>query len=193
MLQNLPEHFDDPVFREDSLRGVSKTVTHINRLIGRLSLLRHEEAIQTARTDLNDLVVTALAGIEQGLGSILEKDLPQVPEIMLDREQFTKVVTNLVLNSAEAVSKDGYVRVATSVEGNWVVLKVADNGCGMSPEFMSKGLFRPFKTTKKSGLGIGMFQSKMIVEAHGGRIAVASELGQGTTFQVFLPLPQVTK
>ena len=61
------------------------------------------------------------------------------------------------------------------------------NGCGMSPDFIARSLFRPFQTTKKNGLGIGMFQSKMIVEAHGGRIAVASQPGAGTTFQVFLP------
>ena len=58
----------------------------------------------------------------------------------------------------------------------------------MSAEFVSRSLFRPFQTTKKNGLGIGMFQSKMIVDAHGGRIEVSSEPGQGSTFQVFLPV-----
>jgi signal transduction histidine kinase len=57
----------------------------------------------------------------------------------------------------------------------------------MGPEFIQRSLFRPFQTTKKNGLGIGMFQSKMIVEVHGGRIAVESQPGAGTTFQVFLP------
>ena len=57
----------------------------------------------------------------------------------------------------------------------------------MTQEFLSRSLFRPFQTTKKNGLGIGMFQSKMIVEAHQGRIEVESESGKGTTFRVFLP------
>jgi hypothetical protein len=57
----------------------------------------------------------------------------------------------------------------------------------MSDEFVAHSLFRPFQTTKQSGLGIGMFQSKMIVEAHGGRIAVTSEPGKGSTFTVTLP------
>ena len=189
MLQNLPEHYDDPAFREDSLRGISKVVTHINRLIGRLSHLRHEQPIQAVEMDLNGVVNGALVGLEQAAGSLLEKDLRPVPKVMLDKEQFAKVVTNLVLNATEAVAQDGKVRIGTSVEGNSAVLTVADNGCGMSAEFLSRGLFRPFQTTKKSGLGIGMFQSKMIVEAHGGRIMVASEPGEGTTFQVFLPVP----
>ncbi len=60
----------------------------------------------------------------------------------------------------------------------------------MTADFIERSLFRPFQTTKKNGLGIGMFQSKMIVEVHGGRIAVESEPGKGTTFQVFLPAPK---
>ena len=68
-----------------------------------------------------------------------------------------------------------------------MVLTVADNGCGMAPDFSSGSLFRPFQTTKKEGFGIGMFQSKMIVEAHGGRIEVESQLNKGTTFRVLLP------
>jgi putative PEP-CTERM system histidine kinase len=188
MLQNLPVHFDDPAFREDALRGIAKTVAHINGLIGRLSLLRHELKIQPAATDLNGVVATALAELEQMRGAVLTKDLQPLPKALVDQEQMSKVVTNLLLNAMEAVSESGQVRVATSQQNGWVVLTVADNGCGMSAEFLHRSLFRPFQTTKKSGLGIGMFQSKMIIEAHRGRIEVSSEPGNGTTFQVFLPV-----
>jgi signal transduction histidine kinase len=98
------------------------------------------------------------------------------------------VVINLVLNATEAISGRGEVRIATSQDNGWAVLTVADNGCGMTPEFLNRSLFRPFQTTKKNGLGIGMFQSKMIVEAHGGRITAASEPGKGTVFRIFLPV-----
>jgi len=91
------------------------------------------------------------------------------------------------LNAKEAMGGKGEIRLSTAAETGWVVLSVTDRGCGMSAEFMQRSLFRPFQTTKKNGLGIGMFQSKMIVEAHGGRLAVTSEVGAGTTFQMYLP------
>jgi signal transduction histidine kinase len=58
----------------------------------------------------------------------------------------------------------------------------------MTPEFLRDSLFRPFQSTKKKGLGIGMFHSRMIVEKHGGRIEVQSEPGKGTTFRVSFPM-----
>jgi putative PEP-CTERM system histidine kinase len=189
-LQNLPVHFDNPEFRADALRGIAKTVAHINRLIGRLSALRHELKIELADADLNEVVNHVLASLEHAAGPTLVKEIQPLPRIPLDREQLNKVITNLVLNAAEASPRDGRVRIATGQENGWVVLTVDDNGCGMSDEFLHHALFRPFQTTKQNGLGIGMFQSKMIVEAHGGRIAVASQPGKGTTFQVFLRAPE---
>ncbi len=186
MLKNLPVHFDDPEFRQDALRGIAKTVTHINRLIGRLGQLRGELKMDTVESDLNELVDGVLAGLERSSGLQLSKELQPVPKVALDRDQIQKVITNLVLNAAEAVGPDGRVQVTTREEGGWAVLSVTDDGCGMSPEFMAHSLFRPFQTTKKNGLGIGMFQSKMIIEAHGGKITVQSEPGKGTTFLLFL-------
>jgi signal transduction histidine kinase len=80
------------------------------------------------------------------------------------------------------------VRVETRLESNGVALVVADTGCGMSPEFVKTLLFRPFHSTKTKGLGIGMFQCKKIIEAHGGSIAVASQVGKGSRFTILVPL-----
>jgi putative PEP-CTERM system histidine kinase len=188
MLQNLPVHFDDPAFRADALRGVGKTVAHINHLIGRLSSIRHELQIKQVEGDLNEVVAKALSGWEEVAGIQLVKDLHPLPPAPFDPEQMLKVAINLIFNAREAVSREGRVVIQTSVFNQWAVLAVSDNGSGMTPEFMERSLFRAFQTTKKNGLGIGMFQSKMIVEAHKGRIEVESEPGKGSTFRVFLPL-----
>jgi putative PEP-CTERM system histidine kinase len=188
MLRNLPDHFDDPAFREDALRGVAKSVAHINNLISRLSQLRHELKMQSVPSDLNAIISEVLADQETVEGIELEKQLGKLPLISLDKSQIAKVITNLVLNAREAMGTGGRLRVETNLTGAWASAAVTDTGCGMTPEFIAQSLFRPFQTTKKNGLGIGMFQSKMIVEAHGGTFAVESSPGQGTTFRVFLPL-----
>ncbi|MGH7979973.1 MAG: XrtA/PEP-CTERM system histidine kinase PrsK, partial [Limisphaerales bacterium] len=190
MLKNLPAHFDDPAFREDALRGISKSVGHINRLIERMTLLRHELKITPTEGDLNDWISNALADLERNSGANLVKEFAPLPKVFFDREQLLKVVTNLALNAKEASPPGRPVHIATSKVNGWAVLSVSDNGCGMNSDFLNRALFRPFQSTKKNGLGIGMFQSKMIVEAHHGKIEVQSESGKGTTFRVYLPVHQ---
>ncbi|HTR40827.1 MAG TPA: ATP-binding protein, partial [Pseudomonadales bacterium] len=188
MLQNLPAHFDDPAFREDAFRGVSKSARHINHLIERLTLLRHELKIKPTEGDFNEWISKLLSDFGKNAGINLVTEFKPLPKVLFDREQLIKVVTNLALNAREAVRNDGQIHVATSQVNGWAVLSVSDNGCGMNSDFVNQSLFRPFQTTKKNGLGIGMFQSKMIIEAHRGKIEVQSQVGKGTTFRVYLPV-----
>ena len=200
MLKNLPVHFDDPAFRADALRGVGNTARRIDEMIARLSALRQRPDFKPVEADLNALVSEAVDRLE-GMPQVeLTKELQALPKILADREQIQSVVTNLLLNARDAVCGErgenhasrttrhvGRIQVRTDHRGGRVVLSVADNGCGMSPAFLKESLFRPFQSTKKKGLGIGMFQSRMIVEAHGGSIQVESETGKGTTVRVSFP------
>lgn len=187
-LQNLHQHFSDPAFREDALRAVGKSVQHLNSVIARLTRLRQELRVQSTPQDLSAVVNAALEGLGPAADFPVVKELPPVPATLLDAGQMEKVVINLVLNAREALNGGGEIRVRTSCEPPWVTLSISDKGCGMSAEFVRNSLFRPFQTTKKQGLGIGMFHSKMIVEAHRGRMEIDTAPGQGTTVRVLLPL-----
>ena len=187
MLDNLPRHFADPSFRDDALKAIAKCVGRIENLIRRLSALRHKLDVHPEAADLNALVRSTIKGMADTLGPAPVLDLGSVPVIHLDAEQVEKVLTNLLLNAADATGRQGEIRVSTRFGKHHAVLTVADNGPGMSRRFIEESLFRPFCSTKKDGLGIGLFQSRMIVEAHGGKMDVESEEGRGCAFRVRLP------
>ena len=187
-LKNMPVHFDDPAFRADALRALGNSARRIDEMIARLGAIRQAPRLSRASTDANALVADAASGIGEVPGIVIETNLQPVPPLLLDREQMASVVTNLLMNARDAVGGSGLIAVETLRQDGRVLLAVTDNGCGMTPEFMRNGLFRPFQSTKSKGLGIGMFQSRMVVEAHGGTINVESEVGKGTTVRVSLPI-----
>jgi signal transduction histidine kinase len=188
MLKNFQVHYQNPEFREDALRGIANTVEHINDVISRLSVLRQELGIHPVDADLNQLVQETLRSHEDSADVQISQSLGPVPRLQIDPRQIEKVLTNLILNAKEAIGPGGQIQVQTNRQNGWAVLEVRDTGCGMTPEFITTRLFRPFETTKKKGIGIGMFHCKMIVDAHRGRIEVESQPGKGTIFRVLLPL-----
>jgi len=157
-------------------------------MCNRLSTLGKKVELNPVEADLNHLVKNSVSCLNGDSKVKLLTDLQPLPPLRVDTEQIQKVITNLILNANEAVGRTGEIRVTTEEREGWVIFSVSDTGCGMSREFVEHSLFRPFKTTKKQGIGIGLYQSKMIVEAHKGKIEVESEPDRGTTFRVFLPL-----
>lgn len=188
LVENLRKHFDDPAFREEAVKALSTSVGRMNDLIARIGSLREALRLNKEPADLNQMVSRVLKEFSEIKGVQIETDLRAVPAMAADVEQVQSVVRNLVLNAKEAMTNGhGNIRVTTEQQDGFAVLTVRDNGCGMSEEFLKKKLFRPFQTTKNKGIGIGMFQSKTIVEAHDGRMIVDSRQGAGTTIRVMLP------
>jgi putative PEP-CTERM system histidine kinase len=187
MMGNLPVYFDDPGFRSDTLRTMSQSVDKINTMCARLSFLSAKPGTRLLETNLNDLIVSTLDGMNGSLKTPVMNKLRPVPNVMIDPEQMKKVLVNLIFNSNEAIGEGGQIMVGTEQQDGWVRLSVSDNGSGMSKEFISHFLFQPFQSTKKQGLGIGLFLSRKIVEAQRGRIEVESEEGKGSSFRIVLP------
>jgi hypothetical protein len=185
--QNLPVHFDNPEFRKDAIQSITQSVAKINGMCNRLSLLSERIEIHPREVSLDHLVEDGLKSLDGIVKVPVHCSLGQLTGLNVDGDQIQKVIANLLLNANDAVSGGGQIDVSTSRHDDWAVLVVRDTGCGMSREFIETRLFRPFQTTKPKGMGVGLFHCKTIVEAHGGRIEVASEEGKGSTFSVFLP------
>lgn len=125
----------------------------------------------------------AKAGIE--LSCDLQSDLP---EITADRSQLDQVLTNLVVNSVQAMPQGGRLTITTGRDGDQILLSVEDTGTGMSEDVL-KRIFDPFFTTKDvdEGTGLGLSVVHGIVASHGGTIEVESKTGCGTKFLIRLP------
>jgi hypothetical protein len=186
-LQNAPTHLDDPEFRRDMLSTMSLTVAEIDDTCSRLWPLSGRLELRRQEADINELVTSTLRSLNGAITASVTEDLHDLPAARVDPEQIQKVLVNLVLNASDAAGAAGEVRVGTARGEGCVFVSVTDNGCGMSREFMERSLFEPFCTTKRQGLGIGLFHARKIVEAHQGRIEVESAEGAGSTFRVVLP------
>ena len=110
-----------------------------------------------------------------------------------DSDRLERVVGHLVQNAVDACVASGHVTLSLVRAGTVAEIRVADDGVGMSEQFIRERLFRPFESTKNMGMGIGTYESREYVRQLGGEILVESQEDAGTTFVVRLPLKQDTK
>jgi len=187
--QNAKFNMDNPEFQRDAIRTIDGTVDRMKRLIGRLSNVKKDVELRKEWTDLGafmDGVLKKLA-IPKDKSITVKAEFNDTRPVCIDREAIEMIILNLVVNAYEAIPKEGTISIATSSKDGFVSITVSDNGPGIPKDYMSGALFRPFKTTKKSGFGIGLFQCKAVAEAHGGGITVESAEGKGAAFILRLP------
>ena len=179
------------IYQQVTLSGDAewpKVADAVIEACSRVSLLTKKLDLHPTLADLNELVRHTLTDLQDLVKVPVCQELRPVSKLLMDPEHLQKVVINLLFNANEAVDDRGEIFITTESIDGWVVLSVRDNGCGIPQAFLERSLFHPFQTTKSQGLGIGLFHSRTIVEAHHGRIEVESEEGQGSTFRVLLPV-----
>ena len=174
---NAKDYIADPEFQHDMLESLDNTIGKMRVLIDKLKYLPEKNVLQKESTDLLGMAKEAA-----GLIPVEIQVTGEPVTVLLDREEMQKVVINLLINAVDAMGGEGPVTLEVGDDGR-PFIRVRDRGAGIPTEFMPC-LFRPFTTTKKKGLGIGLYQCKQIVEAHDGKIEVETELGSGTTFTV---------
>ena len=151
--------------------------------------------LATQPTDLRRIVertVTAVAPLMEQKGQRLETTLPDGPALAdVDRRRFEQALTNLLSNAHKFTPKGGHIRVTLEHSDGELVVAVADDGSGIPRERQAR-LFQRFYVvpdgTGKVGLGLGLYITRQLVELHGGRVWVESEMGRGSTFFLALPV-----
>jgi len=179
MADNAQKHIANPEFQKDMVDSLGSTVGKMKILISQLKGLPDRHTLKREPVGLLSLAKDATRPLPQ---ERLDFQGPDA-RVMVDSAEMGKVILNLCLNALEA-STLGQTISVTVGEDPEPFVRVTDHGVGIAEEFMAGGLFEPFKSTKAKGMGIGLYQCKQIVEAHGGRIEVRSALGEGAEFVV---------
>jgi putative PEP-CTERM system histidine kinase len=187
LTQNARQRFDDPAFRVDALKTLTRTVERMQKLVGRLSSRQAATEFEFESVPLDELVRDTVASVPLAPTLRLELALEPAPSVRGDTDAIQRVIQNLITNAAEAMDGEGTITVRVCKQDDMVACAVADTGCGMSEEFIRTSLFVPFQTTKKGGWGIGLYQAREIMVAHAGRIEVSSLEGRGTTVTLVFP------
>ncbi|MDQ3472221.1 MAG: HAMP domain-containing histidine kinase [Acidobacteriota bacterium] len=200
IVSNMERHFDNEAFRADAMKSLNLATQNLRSLVDRLSNPVTTLSGEFKRPQPVDLVpllnrVIKLTA-EPALGAEqIETKFPQSLLALVDAERIEKVIENLILNAVEAMAgSKGKISVAagTANDGK-VFFSVSDTGVGMSPGFIERQLFHPFATTKRRGVGLGLYTCREVVRANGGAIEVDSREGAGTTFRVVLPSAAIEK
>ena len=193
-----------PEARDAHLRSVLDAADRAAGLTRQLLALGRRQPLRLEDTDLADLVGRHLSMVQRVIGenvSIELRTAGDVDRVRCDRAQLEQVVLNLCVNARDAMPQGG--RLTLSLEnlsmsaafvaanpwaraGRYVVLSVADTGCGMDAATRER-IFEPFFTTKAAGTGLGLAVVYGIVRQHSGLLRVYSEPGEGTVFKIYLP------
>ena len=186
LMKNAERHRDNPEFQQDVL----DTVAHVEkRMRALMAQLLEKSPIDPKRAvDLTALVSRIVANKSR------QKPAPALTEhatvtVLAHADRLERILGHIVQNAMDATADDGKVTIRVArVDGARALVSVSDTGCGMSAEFVRDGLFKPFQSTKSSGMGIGAYESRQYLQEIGGSIEVSSEPGVGTEMKILLPL-----
>lgn len=191
LMKNAERHKDNPEFQRDMLETVSHVEAKMRALMGQL---QEKRPIDPPR--IVNLVTLASRVCRARRGQVPEISLIDETQggaqALAHPERLERIMGHIVQNALDAIHDTGKVgiRIAGTEEGGFRMI-VEDDGCGMSEEFMRDRLSRPFETTKSTGMGIGVFETRQYVNEIGGTLHFHSEKGHGT--RVTMDLPRIVR
>ena len=199
-VENMERHFDNEEFRADARKSLTGATDKLRALVTRLtnpiSTLSGEHKIPKP-VDLIPMLRSVVSQTAKPAAGehALKVELPEKLMALADAQRMEKVLENLIINALEAMhEKPGCLTISAGENADAKpFFRVSDTGEGMSERFIEQRLFHPFATTKRRGVGLGLYTCREVVVANGGSISVESREGAGTTFTVVLPSPLINK
>lgn len=188
IVTNAEKHKHNPLFMEDVVTTVGNTVTKMNTmldLVNSKTKSKKPSSFDIVRL-LNELV--KLRQQSQSLPVPVLKCESLSCTVEADKDQLLSVFGHLIQNAQDATADDGEVTILQSEHNGQVVVNIVDTGTGMDENFIKYNLFKPFRSTKGKGMGIGVYEAREILQALGGSIEVRSRPGHGSCFTVQIPI-----
>jgi hypothetical protein len=175
---------------EDLIRKMKAEVQRINLMVTNFLDLGRELVLHPILLRV-DLPVEEALGLNSQLiqdrGISVERDYPDpIPEVEIDIDKMKSCFQNLITNAADSMPTGGTLSISIQESDGLVHLVFEDTGAGIQPDQLSH-VFEPYFTTKKTGTGLGLAITKRIVEAHAGKIDIASTPGNGTRVRISIP------
>ena len=191
MMKNAKRLHDNPEFQQDMLMTVENSLDRMRQLMSQL----REGASSSGSTAGVDLVEIArrLAASSAQRGRTLDLELQDQVFTRGLEERLERVLGHVVQNAMDATDASGRVWLKLLRASGQARIEIGDTGHGMSQDFVRNKLFKPFQSTKTTGMGIGAFESFQYVQELGGKIEVDSVVNRGTVVSVLLPLLEVQK
>ncbi len=186
MMKNAERHRDKPEFQQDMLATVENSLDKMRQMM--LQLREGERPAGVASGVELAPILQRIAGAALQRGRPLDVEIIDRIATRGHEQRLERVIGHVVQNALDATANSGNVRVALQQSAGRAMLRVEDTGVGMSTDFIQNHLFRPFNSTKRSGMGIGAYESFQYVRELGGSIEVKSEIGQGSVVTLLLPL-----
>ena len=183
--RNAERHAENPEFRADMVATLKSSVGKMNELLARLSPRAGARVQRVEPQPLRQLLTDAISAKRGEHDVRLLGDANVWAEV--DGPALEQAIGHLLQNAVEACSASNPVTIRVASKAAEVRISICDKGVGMDSDFVRNRLFQPFSSTKPGGFGIGAFEARSVIAAMGGRLAVDSSPGKGTTFTIALP------
>jgi len=190
MVRNISQFGDRKEFRDDMVITLGNAVDRLGALLASLTAVGSQPSGtpgQTQPIDLN-MFLRAFCDEKRGLGHpLVFQELSVSAKAVTDGVALRRVLEHVLSNAVEASRPDSPIDIALKVKENQFVIEVTDRGVGMTQQFINEELFRPLKTTKRGGSGLGAFQIRELMRGLGGDVSIESQINQGTEVTLSLP------